>query len=97
MNYTELHTLITEKYQLLQSVNNKLISLLVQKNKVDLELNTLQLQRQSLIDEVKELEKDGIVKLSDFIKVSEIKNTPKKLKDKTEFSMQPQIEHGDEK
>lgn len=96
MTYSELHSLIVEKYQTLTSLNNKLLTLLIQKNKIDIELNVLQLQRQSLTDEIKEIEQNSLDEFKTYLKNIEIPIKEKKLKDKTNISMQPTITHDDE-
>lgn len=93
MSYSELQELVIEKYQTLNSLNNKLLTNLIQKNKIDLELNLLQLQRQSLLDEIKELEEKKLNEFKTEIKDITEKKEPKKLKDKSNISMQPIIEH----
>jgi len=60
MTYTEIQKLLVDKYKELQELSDKILNIINQKNKLDTELQILQLHRQALVESISTIEKKGI-------------------------------------
>lgn len=101
MNYSDFEKLLLDKYRQLSETNNQFIEILTQKNKIDAELQILQVKRQALSDSIGMLESRGQAILSAAIEELEQKlninkeTLPlenKKLIDKSNINIQPTIQ-----
>ena len=92
MTYLELEQIRLDKFKNLNEINEKYISLINQKNKIEIELQSLQLHRKALMEFISNLDDKITGAITTALSNLEKNTSPSKaFKNKTEFSMQPTI------